>query len=116
MTVSQVRTRLGANEDPTDEGWLRVFWQGDARRQSEVLGGQIAALALERYVRLHGTGASEEAIAAELWFMTKHFHFKTGCEIYLPSLSEPPHPLAKAGRTALEIGQGVLTNLVTPRL
>lgn len=107
---------FSADEDPNDEGWVSILWQGDAQRQTEVLGEQIATLALERYVRLHGTGASEEAIAAELWFMAKHFHFKTGCEIYLPSLSEPPHSLAKAGRTALEIGQGVLTNLITPRL
>ena len=107
---------FSADEDPNDEGWVSILWQGDAQRQTEVLGEQIATLALERYVRLHGTGASEEAIAAELWFMAKHFPFKTGCEIYLPSLSEPPHSLAKAGRTVLEIGQGVLTNLITPRL
>src|SRR5690606_33119255 len=106
---------FNADEDPNDEGWVSVLWQGDAQRQTEALGEQITTLALERYVRLHGTGASEEAIAAELWFMAKHFHFKTGCEIYLPSLSEPPHPLAKVGCKALEIGQGVLINLVTPR-
>lgn len=103
-------------EDPDDEGWVRIHWQGDLQRQTEVPGEQVATLALERYVRLHATGASEDAIAAELWFMARHFHLKTGCDVYLPNLPEPPHPLAKAGRKALEIGQGVLTNLVTPRL
>ena len=69
-----------------------------------------------RYVRLHGVGASEEAIAAELWFMDRHFTFKTGCHANLPLLPEPPSRLTKAGRKALEMGQGILTNLITPRL
>ena len=101
---------FNAEEDPDNEGWLRIHWQGDPQRQTEALGTGIATLALERYVRLHGVGASEEAIAAELWFMAEHFRFKTGCEVYLPELKPPPHPLAKVARKAVEIGQGVLTN------
>jgi hypothetical protein len=104
------------DEDGDDEGWVNIYWQGDQLRRTEVLGQWIATIAVERYVRLHGVGASEEAIAAELWFMARHFHFKTGCHVYLPELPEPPSQLAKAGRKALEIGQGILTNLVTPRL
>lgn len=107
---------FNAEDDPDDEGWVRIHWQGDPLRQTDVLGDRIATLALERYVRLHGVGAREEAIAAELWFMAEHFHFKTGCHIYLPNLPEPPDALVRAGRKALEIGQGILTNLVTPRL
>lgn len=108
---------------PVDEsGWdeergsVRVYWQGDPQRETEVDGAELATLALERYVRLHGAGASEEAIAAELWYMARHFTFKTACHVYLPQLPEPPHPLVRAGRKALEIGQGVLTNLITPKL
>ncbi|WP_271680493.1 hypothetical protein [Thermomonas mangrovi] len=97
-------------------GRVMVHWQGDSARQSEINGEDLAALALERYVRLHGVGASEEAIAAELWFMDRHFTFKTGCHANLPLLPEPPSRLAKAGRKALEMGQGILTNLITPRL
>lgn len=85
-------------------------------RRTEVLGEWIATAALERYVRLHGVGAGEEAIAAELWFMAEHFHFKTGCHIYLPQLSEPQHPLARAAKGAAKMGQGVLVNLMTPKL
>jgi hypothetical protein len=99
-----------------ERGTVRVQWQGDPLRESLVDGDQVATLALERYVRLHGAGAGEEAIAAELWFMARHFHFKTGCHVYLPELPEPPSQLVKAGRKALEIGQGILTNLVTPKL
>ena len=109
---------LPVDESEWDEerGTVRVHWQGDPARESLVDGDQIATLALERYVRLHGTGASEEAIAAELWFMARHFHHKTGCHVYLPQLPEPPGALIRFGRKAMEIGQGVLSNLITPRL
>lgn len=106
---------LPVDETDWDEerGTVRVHWQGDDRRASEVDGTEIATLALERYVRLHGTGASEEAIAAELWFMARHFRFKTGCSLYLPQLPEPQHPLVRAGRTALRMGEGVLVNVLS---
>ncbi len=96
-----------------ERGTVRVQWQGDPQRESLVDGDQLATLALERYVRLHGTGASEEAIAAELWFMARHFHFKTGCDVYLPDLPEPPPPLVRTGRAALRMGEGVLVNVVS---
>lgn len=101
---------FNAEEDPDDEGWIRIHWQGDPQRQTEAQGDQIAALALERYVRLHGVGASEDAIAAELWFMAEHFHFKTGCHAYLPQLREPAHP---AVRAAKRMGEGVLVNALS---
>ncbi len=92
-------------------GNVRVQWQGDALRESEVDGSFFPTLALERYVRLHCTGASEEAIAAELWFMAEHFRHKTGCEVYLPQLRPPRHPAAAAGRHLGELGQGVIVNI-----
>lgn len=109
---------LPIDETEWDEerGWVMVHWQGDSARQSEVRGEDLTAIALDRYVRLHGVGAGEEAIAAELWFMDRHFTFKTGCHANLPLLPEPPSRLIKAGRKALEMGQGILTNLITPRL
>lgn len=50
-----------------------IYWQGDSARESIVDGDQIVTLALERYLRLHGVGATEEAIAAELWHMARRF-------------------------------------------
>jgi len=97
---------LPVAEDNGD-GLVCVHWQGDGQRKTEVLGEFIATLAVERYVRLHTAGASEAAFAAELWFMARHFHFKTGGEIYLPQLREPPHPLV---RTVQRMGEGVLVN------
>ena len=101
---------FSAREDSGDEGWIRVYWQGDRQRQTEVLGEAIAALALERFVRLHGTGIDEEAIAAELYFLAQHFTFKTGCYVYLPQLRQPPHP---AVRVVRRMGEGVLVNLLS---
>lgn len=99
-------------EDSDDDGigWVRVRWQGDRRRERDVHGYMLASLALERYVRLHGVGYSEEAIAGELWYMARHFHLKTGCEVYFPQLPEPPSRLKKVGRAAARMGQGVLVN------
>lgn len=101
---------LPVDESDWDEerGTVRAWWQGDPQRETLVDGDQIATLALERYVRLHGVGATEEAIAGELWFMAHHFHFKTGCHVYLPQLSEPPSALMKLARTALGFGGGAM--------
>lgn len=101
---------LPVDESDWDEerGTVRVWWQGDPQREMLTDGDQITTLALERYVRLHGVGATEEAIAPELWFMARHFHFKTGCHVYLPELPEPPSALAKLARTALRFGGGAM--------
>jgi len=109
---------LPVDESAWDEarGTVCVHWQGDTARTTEVDGGQLAALALERYVRLHGTGASEGAIAAELWHLARHFHFKTGCEAYLPQLDAPAGAFARVYRPALGFGQGVLVNVVSKLL
>lgn len=106
---------LPVDETDRDEerGTVRVLWQGEPTRACEIDGPDLVTLALERYVRLHGMGASEEAIAAELWFMARHFHFKTGCRVYLPQLEEPAHPAIRAGRTALRMGEGVLVDLIS---
>lgn len=97
-----------------ERGTVRVHWQGDPRRETLVDGDKIATLALERYVRLHGTGASEEAVAGELWYMARHFHFKTGCHAYLPQLPDPPSAMTRLRRKATEIGHGILVNVLSP--
>lgn len=104
---------LPVDESDWDEerGIVLVHWQGDPKRTSEIDGGHLVTLALERYVRLHGTGASEEATAAELWYMARHFHIKTGCHIYLPQLPEPPHPFVHAGRQITKFGRDLLVNM-----
>ncbi|MDP2186118.1 MAG: hypothetical protein Q8J93_11750 [Xanthomonadales bacterium] len=101
------------SDDEDERGWVRVRWQGDPNREQEARGDMLATLALERYVRLHGAGYDEEAIAAELWFMARHFHVKTGCDVYLPQLREPSSQLRKVGRAIVKFGSGVLVNGVS---
>jgi hypothetical protein len=101
---------IDESDSDDEQGWVRVRWQGDPTREQETRGDMLASVALERYVRLHGAGYDEEAIAFELWYMAQHFHFKTGCDVYLPQLREPPGRLHAAGRKALEMGQGLLVN------
>lgn len=64
-------------------------------------------------MRLHCTGRSEDIIAAELWFMARHFEHKTGCSVYLPQLEKPPSSLTRAGQAALRWGEGVLVNVLS---
>ncbi|HWX67949.1 MAG TPA: hypothetical protein VNZ27_16160 [Rhodanobacter sp.] len=102
--------------DDDQLGWVRVRWQGDPTREHETRGDMLASVALERYVRLHGAGYDEEAVAGELWYMARHFHFKTGCRVYLPQLHEPPTALSRAMKQATEMGKGVLVNLISKPL
>lgn len=92
---------------------MRVRWQGDPTREQETRGDMLASVALERYVRLHGAGYNEKAIAGELWYMARHFHFKTGCRVYLPQLREPPSITSRVLKHTTEIGKGVLVNLIS---
>lgn len=101
------------SHDDDQLGWVRVRWQGDPAREQETRGDMLTSVALERYVRLRGAGYDEEAIAGELWHMAHYFHFKTGCDVYLPQLREPPHPLVRAGKRAASMGQGVLVNVIS---
>lgn len=100
----------GPDGDADDEGWVNIHWQGDEMRRTEVFGQWIVTIAVERYARLHGASASEEDLAAELWFIARHFEFKTGCHLYFPELREPPHPFV---RSAKQLGQGILVNLIS---
>ena len=103
---------IAESDDDNDACFVRVRWQGDPAREQETRGDMLATVALERYVRLHGAGASEEAVAAEHWLMARHFQFKTGCEAYLPNLVEPSAALVKAARAAMKYGGGILVTLL----
>ncbi len=101
---------IDESDSDDEQGWVRVQWQGDPSREQETRGDMLATVALERYVRLHGAGYDEEAIAGELWHMARHFNFKTDCDLYLPRLKEPPSQIHKVGRAVLKFGGGVLVN------
>ena len=61
-----------------EEGWVAVFWQGDSRRRSEVIGSQLASLAIWRHVELHGTGRSAAEHAAHRQQLSEQFRRETG--------------------------------------
>lgn len=76
---------------PVDEtGWaeergtVKVQWQGDPARTSDIDGPDVATLAVVRYVRLHNLGQPEAHQRRELQGLAEHFAFKTGCVLYLP--------------------------------
>ena len=61
-----------------EEGWVEVFWQGDCHRRSEVIGTQIANLAVWRHVELHGVGLPAAQQAALRQSLAEQFRQATG--------------------------------------
>jgi hypothetical protein len=64
-----------------EEGWVAVFWQGDSRRRSEVVGSQLASLAVCRHVELHGVGFTVTERAALRDHLAERFHRLTGLSL-----------------------------------
>lgn len=103
-------------EDKEDESdyssiFVEVYWQGDKNRKSVVFGELFVTPILERYVRLHGTGATEEQVAEELRFMSEHFAFKTDGYPYFPNLGESPTFMEKSFKSAKSFGSGLLVDI-----
>ena len=73
------------------EGWVAVFWQGDSRRRSEVIGAQLARLAIWRHVELHGVGHSAAELALHRQQLVARFRHVTG----IPLLADGPLPVAQ---------------------
>lgn len=63
------------------EGWVAVYWQGDSRRHSEVLGAQLASVAVWRHVELHGTGRSADERSALRQQLAVRFEQETGLSL-----------------------------------
>lgn len=76
------------SDDPSD-AFVRVRWQGDVARQSEVLADSIATVAVVRHVNLHYSGQPIERTAKEIEFLSRHYQFKTGGALYLPCEKVP---------------------------
>lgn len=115
ISISDGTTYSAVDESEFEEerGLVRVCWQGDVARQVELDGEDVAAFALERYVRFHTAGQAEEIVHAELWHMARHFHFKTGCNANMPMLKEPDGALGRMRGKASRMGEGLLVNLVS---
>jgi hypothetical protein len=64
-----------------EEGWVAVFWQGDGRRRSEVVGSQLASLAVCRHVELQGVGLTLAERAAQRAELAERFHRLTGLSL-----------------------------------
>jgi hypothetical protein len=67
-----------------DHGLIKILWQGDSNRVSEVQGSEYAILAVVRYIEIHHLGHPAEVIRAELDELLQHFSFKTGDNLYFP--------------------------------
>ena len=76
-----------------EEGWVAVFWQGDSRRRSEVVGSQLASLAVCRHVELQGVGLTPMERTARRAQLADQFHRLTGLSLH----PQTTVPKARAG-------------------
>lgn len=105
---------LPVDESDWDEqrGTVRVHWHGDQHHATDVDGGDIATLALIRYVGLHHLGRPAKEVATVLEDLARHFQFKTGCPLNL-AYEKPPTDLAQAVSKAVgRIGESAVANLL----
>lgn len=65
-----------------EEGWVAVFWQGDSRHRSEVVGSQLASLAVCRHVELQGVGLTPMERTARRAQLADQFHRLTGLSLH----------------------------------
>lgn len=64
-----------------EEGWVAVFWQGDSRRRSEVMGIELARVAAWRHVELHGVDSTPEARSNLRRQLAAQFETRTGLQL-----------------------------------
>lgn len=105
---------LPVDESDHDEelGTVRVHWQGDPQREQHVDGTYIATLALARYVELHHLGQPGAHVAAELEGLAQHFHFKTGCSLYLPYDKPSPDLASAVSKAVGRIGESTVVGML----
>ncbi|MFC5436604.1 hypothetical protein ACFPME_08545 [Rhodanobacter umsongensis] len=73
-----------------EEGWVAVFWQGDSHRRSEVIGTQLASLAVCRHVELVGAGLAATERAAHRAHLAERFYRRTGLPLQPQAAASAP--------------------------
>ena len=99
-------------DEPDNDDWVKVLWQGDPLRCCEVNGSSYATPAVVEYVRMHHLGCSSEQIRCELEHMAKHFTFKTSGSLYLPYEPQDEGLSAWVARASQEIGNAALIEVL----
>lgn len=97
---------------PDDDPFVRVSWNGNDNG-IEIQAEIVASVAVTRYVQFHGLGHPTEIVAQELRLLARHFGFKTGAALYLPSMPDEPTIAGRLGKAAAKMGEGLLTTLLS---
>ena len=99
-------------DEPDNDDWVKILWQGDPLRFCEVNGSNYATPAVVEYVRMHHIGCSREQVRWELERMAQHFTFKTGGGLYLPYEPQDEGVAAWVARASQEIGSAALIEVL----
>jgi hypothetical protein len=107
---------LPMDEAKDDEPcFVTVHWQGDPARRSEVLGVELASLAVIRYVELQSVASGQPA-KSEYARLAEHFTFKTGGSLMLEGPDEDLALFELVGRAAKTLGKEALMALIKAKL
>ena len=99
--------------DPEEsQGWVRVLWQGDVGRATEVDGSMFATRAVVDYVWMHQLGQTDKQIQVLLAHMSQHFQFKTGSSLYLPYPDADPDLAAWVQKGLGRLGEAGLIEVI----
>ncbi len=99
-------------EEPEDEqnGWVKIHWQGDPARVSEVQGVFIASVAVARYVELHHRATHAKNTQSAMAHLSDHFVVKTGESLVFDAPDSELVPLV--GKAVTKIGETAVMELL----
>lgn len=90
------------NEDE-ENGWIQVWWQGDSKRATDVIGVFYASLAIATYVDLHHTDTHAKEKRPAMEHLSDHFAVKTGASLTFEMPEDNLLPLV--GRAVSKLGE-----------
>jgi hypothetical protein len=99
-------------QEGNENGFVKVYWQGDWARQSMMIGTFVASCAVAKYIELHCIGRDAQNISAELRHLTHHFTLKTGEELVFEMEAEDSRLLHILEKAIKKIGQEAVTEII----
>jgi hypothetical protein len=93
-------------DEESEHGFVRIHWQGDPERFCEILGEQVATVAVARYVELHRIAVDKRS-QPHYQHMAQHFEYKTGGSLMLDSDDGGAEAYALLGRLLEKGGTAV---------
>lgn len=90
--------------DEYGDGFVRVYWQGDSNRTTEVQGVFLASYAVTKYVELNHIAERNKSTKDEMQRLAHHFTVKTGKYLSF-EMDDDSELFPLIGRAVSKLGQ-----------